>query len=879
MRVKISRIKNLIILVLILLCGTVLVSCKKEEKILFLDSLEVQKLPNKYEYIEGDSFDITGAQILAHFKNNIDEQITKEDVTSYLTFSVTTVSSNLENVTASYKYLDITKSVSLNIHVTPKLSSIEETTLTVLNKVGTNNSTSYWYLEKYTNYVLCKVIVNDDDIVLKNSITNSDSIELTISSFYHFKGIKDGTLKIKVTADGLYTINKYLTNTYFLYDTNNILINTSLLAKDGSISVYQIEINIPNTEINGLTEELGLYVSNTNKTSSGLSQTKGYDDFDTNESLCYTYIYNKESNLFTHSPYYQYGATWGNTNNLSVKGNWNLDNDDFTENKSITLTSASGDNNIYMYKDNSKNLLARASFTALSVSNNESAPKFGLNVTTPSNEGFFFYIDAAVNNGSFIGTKIGYVLKNTNAYYGNWTEFTNKNVITSPNSYQGNNSVELAIYRYEELFLLYCNGVEVYRLCSPKNIGFENAYFGIVSFNTLIKVTKYELTSEQSILNTYNKAPLEIDNLFTGDSYVDTCFWKDYFYAFGTESANIAVGGTKTEYWDSADMVNAITKAYNPSALLIHIGVNDINGGKSSAKTISDIKALYASYLEKLPNMKIYYYAMNINNFAPGNYTKYQTVNNNIKDYSQNNNNLEYIDIDSIFGSAAGNAVGQFLQEGLHFNFEGYALWTKATLQALGITRSEGNSILGDNNIYAYTSGFNFDSGGIIVKNIALGDQSIWYKNISGGDFYVEIKINALGALNRELYPKIGFSIKSVNKSLFYYIDALNNYSNKTGNYVIKNTTGQWDWSAVGSNFGIGNVDYYMNYKTLGMLRFNNKIYFISDGNIVKQIDDIFSEEQFGVSLYMFNTEAVFKDAMLLTSSIEVENKLNSYNI
>ena len=89
-----------------------------EPEVKVLKSITFKKKPTKLEYTEGETIDITGAQVVATFESG-----EKEDVTSDCTFTPASALATTDNkITASYTYPEtgesqVTKTATCNITV------------------------------------------------------------------------------------------------------------------------------------------------------------------------------------------------------------------------------------------------------------------------------------------------------------------------------------------------------------------------------------------------------------------------------------------------------------------------------------------------------------------------------------------------------------------------------------------------------------------------------------------------------------------------------------------------------------------------------------------------------------------------------------------
>ena len=80
----------------------------------------------------------------------------------------------------------------------------------------------------------------------------------------------------------------------------------------------------------------------------------------------------------------------------------------------------------------------------------------------------------------------------------------------------------------------------------------------------------------------------------------------------GITFADVGIGGTESTDWSkSGGLAERLIYPYNPRAVILFVGVNDLKGGKSVANTLNDVQALLTQIHNKLPNAKLYYVLIN----------------------------------------------------------------------------------------------------------------------------------------------------------------------------------------------------------------------------------------------------------------------------
>jgi lysophospholipase L1-like esterase len=171
-----------------------------------------------------------------------------------------------------------------------------------------------------------------------------------------------------------------------------------------------------------------------------------------------------------------------------------------------------------------------------------------------------------------------------------------------------------------------------------------------------------------------------------GDSITDF-YDLDKYYGSDKLIVNSGINGNKTD-----DIINNIRKrvyAYNPSKLFLLIGVNDIlYDDASPEKVIDQIDIIANEVNQKLPNTKIY-----IESIYPVNNTWKNEHDNRLKDEIEINetivetnklieqycidNDYKYIDVYSSLTDVNNKLDGNYSNDGLHPNDNGYEIITK----------------------------------------------------------------------------------------------------------------------------------------------------------------------------------------------------------
>lgn len=125
---------------------------------------------------------------------------------------------------------------------------------------------------------------------------------------------------------------------------------------------------------------------------------------------------------------------------------------------------------------------------------------------------------------------------------------------------------------------------------------------------------------------------------------------------------------------------------YEPSAIVIYGGENDLNGGKekSAEQVFESYKQLTSTIWKKLPNTKFYFVSMKLSPSRRKNWDKVNKGNDLIKNYSKGKR-LGYIDINQLLFDDKGLVKKElYTRDSLHLNQKGYDEYAKLMKPILG---------------------------------------------------------------------------------------------------------------------------------------------------------------------------------------------------
>ena len=161
--------------------------------------------------------------------------------------------------------------------------------------------------------------------------------------------------------------------------------------------------------------------------------------------------------------------------------------------------------------------------------------------------------------------------------------------------------------------------------------------------------------------------------LFIGSSSIR--MWTDIEKAFPAHKVfRRGFGGS--ELSDSVAFADRIVIPYKPKMVLLYAGDNDIANGRSPERVLMDFKAFVLKVHAALPQTRVGYIAVKPSLARRKLLDEMKTANRLINDYIAHNDDLLFIDVFTPMLNPEGEPRPElFIQDGLHLNEKGYALW------------------------------------------------------------------------------------------------------------------------------------------------------------------------------------------------------------
>ena len=161
--------------------------------------------------------------------------------------------------------------------------------------------------------------------------------------------------------------------------------------------------------------------------------------------------------------------------------------------------------------------------------------------------------------------------------------------------------------------------------------------------------------------------------VFVGSSSIR--LWQTLQNDFpGVPVLNRGFGGSVLS--DVLVFANRIVVPYKPRAVVLYAGDNDLAAGRTPAQVFADFKEFVAIVHRDLPNTRVAFIAIKPSILRENIIDKGRATNQLIRDYIATDPRLNYVDVFTPMLDASGQPRRElFLEDGLHMNAKGYAIW------------------------------------------------------------------------------------------------------------------------------------------------------------------------------------------------------------
>ncbi|MFY0256148.1 GDSL-type esterase/lipase family protein [Chitinophaga sp. 30R24] len=165
--------------------------------------------------------------------------------------------------------------------------------------------------------------------------------------------------------------------------------------------------------------------------------------------------------------------------------------------------------------------------------------------------------------------------------------------------------------------------------------------------------------------------------LFIGSSSIRK--WDDLERNFSSYVVlNRGIGGAVTN--DITYFANELIFPYQPRQIVIYVGENDLPDQQSNADSLLHrFKVLYATIRSKLPEVPLVYISMKPSPSRAAFFEKAKQSNALIRNFLSDKKNTVFVDIYPKMLDKSGQPRKElFLDDMLHMNKQGYAIWENA---------------------------------------------------------------------------------------------------------------------------------------------------------------------------------------------------------
>ena len=161
--------------------------------------------------------------------------------------------------------------------------------------------------------------------------------------------------------------------------------------------------------------------------------------------------------------------------------------------------------------------------------------------------------------------------------------------------------------------------------------------------------------------------------VFTGSSSVR--MWDTLDADFpGLGVLNRGFGGSQVR--DAVWYADQVAVRYRPRQIVIYAGDNDINAGRTPEQVLSDVQAFVGLVRRELPDVRIGYLAIKPSPSRITELPRQQQANRMVQSWAATQQGIDFIDVATPMLDADGQPrKALFLEDMLHLNADGYALW------------------------------------------------------------------------------------------------------------------------------------------------------------------------------------------------------------
>jgi lysophospholipase L1-like esterase len=139
---------------------------------------------------------------------------------------------------------------------------------------------------------------------------------------------------------------------------------------------------------------------------------------------------------------------------------------------------------------------------------------------------------------------------------------------------------------------------------------------------------------------------------------------------------NRGIGGSHIHH--AVHNAPRIVRPYQPRAVVLYAGGNDLNDGDTSEEVFGDFKNFVQVVRASQPKVPIFFISIAPNPSRWSQVEQVKKANTLIRAYTKRERGLIFVDVFPRMLGPDGKPMGDiFVADGLHMNEKGYAIWTK----------------------------------------------------------------------------------------------------------------------------------------------------------------------------------------------------------
>lgn len=170
--------------------------------------------------------------------------------------------------------------------------------------------------------------------------------------------------------------------------------------------------------------------------------------------------------------------------------------------------------------------------------------------------------------------------------------------------------------------------------------------------------------------------------LFVGSSSIRG--WATANAFPGKPIINRGFGGS--EFSDILYYYDKVIEPYAAKQVFLYEGDNDIASGKTPERVFADYQLLVSRFQADFPESDMVFISIKPSKARWNLWPPMAKANQLIREYAANHEHLHYADLASSLLDDEGKPKDVFVEDGLHLNEQGYALWREALAPYVGGT-------------------------------------------------------------------------------------------------------------------------------------------------------------------------------------------------